>query len=179
MKSSQASSSKLERKTIEKNRRINMKSLCFKLASLVPSHFSKRAVSIPDKLEQAAAYIRNLQENIEELKQLKQKRELAHLVEINTDVADDMMIGLRLPMIEVRESSSSVEVVLITGLNQNFMLCDVISIIEEEGAQVVNASFSCSADKICHIIHSQITSSRVGFENARVHERLKELVNRT
>ncbi|RWR82003.1 transcription factor bHLH162-like protein [Cinnamomum micranthum f. kanehirae] len=177
MKSSQTSSSKLERKTIEKNRRINMKSLCFKLASLVPSHFSKMALSIPDKLEQATEYIKNLQENIEAL---KKKRDLpVHIVETSKDVTDGMMIGFSLPVIEVRESDSVVEVVLVTELKKNFMLCNVISIIEEEGAQVVNASFSCAADKVFHIIHSQVTSPRVGFESARALERLKELVYRT
>ncbi|RWR82002.1 transcription factor bHLH162-like protein [Cinnamomum micranthum f. kanehirae] len=174
MKSSQSSSSKLERKTLEKNRRMNMKSLCFKLSSLTPSDSPKMALSMPDKLEQATEYIRNLQENIEAL---KKKRDLAsHIVETSKDVTDGMMIGFRLPVIEVRESGSAVEVLLITGLKKNFMLCNVISIIEEEGAQVVNASFSCTADMVFHIIHSQVTSSRVGFGSARVHERLKELV---
>ncbi|XXG65579.1 hypothetical protein AAC387_Pa05g3244 [Persea americana] len=177
MNRSRSSFTKLERKTVERNRRTNMKSLCFKLASLIPSHHSKRAPSIPDQLVQAEAYIKNLQKKIEEL---KQKRALAaHMVEINKDITDGMMIGLGMPVIEVRESGSTVEVVLITGLNKNFTLCDVISIIEEEGAQVVNANISCAANKVFHKIYSQVTSTRVGFESARVHERLKELVNWT
>ena len=43
---------KLERKTVERNRRIHMKGLCFKLASIIPhrnsKHYSK--VIINDKL---------------------------------------------------------------------------------------------------------------------------------
>eukprot|EP00268_Persea_americana_P049105 TRINITY_DN5236_c1_g1_i11.p1 TRINITY_DN5236_c1_g1~~TRINITY_DN5236_c1_g1_i11.p1 ORF type:complete len:178 (-),score=43.71 TRINITY_DN5236_c1_g1_i11:138-671(-) len=161
MERSQSSSSKLERRTLEKNRRMNMKNLCFELSSLIPSDFSKMALSMPDKLEQATEYIRNLQENIEAL---KKKRDLAaHIVETNKDVTDGMMIGFRLPVIEVRESGSAVEVVLITGLNKNFMLCNVISIIEEEGAQVVNARFSCVADKVFHVIHSQVITTDTCF----------------
>lgn len=41
MERSQSSSSKLERRTLEKNRRMNMKNLCFELSSLIPSDFSK------------------------------------------------------------------------------------------------------------------------------------------
>ncbi|RWR82001.1 transcription factor bHLH162-like protein [Cinnamomum micranthum f. kanehirae] len=177
MKSSKSSLSKIERKTVERNRRMNMKDLCSKLASLTPSHRSKRAPSVLDQLEQAAAYIRELQENI---KALKEKRALAaYIVGINKDITDGMTVELRTPVIELRESGSAVEVVLITGLNKNFMLSDVISIIEEEGAQVVNVNLSCAANKVFHTIHSQVTSARVGFESVRVYERLKELVKGT
>ncbi|XP_058091680.1 transcription factor bHLH162-like [Magnolia sinica] len=168
-------SSKLERKTVERNRRMHMKSLCFKLASLIPPHYSKEALSQQDQLDQAAVYIKQLREKIDEL---KEKRDLATSIEgINKDISGAMMVlGLRLPVVEVRDLGSSLEVVLISGLNKNFMLCDVISVIEEEGAEVVNASFSFVADKVFHIIHSQVTSSRVGFESSRVYERLRELV---
>ncbi|XP_077221306.1 transcription factor bHLH162-like [Tasmannia lanceolata] len=172
MKTIQASS-KLERKTVEKNRRMHMKSLCFKLTALIPNRYSKEASTQQDQLEQATVYIQNLQERIEELKQKK----MALCIEgINQNISGGMMIGLRLPVIEVRELGSSLEVILISGFHKKFMFCDVISILEEEGADVVNASFSNVGDKIFHIIHSQVTSSRVGFESARVYERLKELV---
>jgi hypothetical protein len=41
MEKSNSETSKLDRKTVEKNRRVHMKDLCFKLASLVPHHFFK------------------------------------------------------------------------------------------------------------------------------------------
>ncbi|XP_068639099.1 transcription factor bHLH162-like [Aristolochia californica] len=174
MKRSHASS-KLERKTVERNRRMHMKSLCFKLASLLSNHQPKEALSQQDQLEQAAFYIKNLQEKIQEL---KSKRDLAVRVEgINQGFSDGMTIGLWLPMVEVKELGSSLEVVLISGLYKKFMFCDVISVLEEEGVEVVNANFSVVGDKIFHIIHSQVTSSRVGFESARVYQRLKELVH--
>ncbi|XP_077242542.1 transcription factor bHLH162-like [Tasmannia lanceolata] len=172
MKSTQASS-KLERKTVERNRRIHMKSLCFKLAALIPNRYSRDALPQQDQLEQAAVYIKNLRERIEELKE----RKLALSIEgINENISGGMMIGLSLPVIEVREVGSSLEVVLISGLHKKFMFCDVISVLEEEGVDIVNANFSNVGDKIFHIIHSQVRNSRVGFESANVYERLKELV---
>ena len=91
-------------------------------------------------MDQAAAYIKKLTENIEGL---KERRALAaHIVGINKDMSDGMMIELRAPVIEIKDLGSTVEVVLISGLNRNFMLCDVISVLEEEGAEVVNASLS-------------------------------------
>ncbi|XP_068643981.1 transcription factor bHLH162-like [Aristolochia californica] len=174
MKSAHASS-KLERKTVERNRRMHMKSLCFKLASLLSNHHSKEALSQQDQLEQAAVHIKNLQEKIQEL---KSKRDLAMRVEgINQGFSDGMTIGLRLPMVEVKDLGSSLEVVLISGLYKKFTFCDVISVLEEEGVEVVNANFSVVGDKIFHIIHAQVKSSRVGFESGRVYQKLKELVH--
>ncbi|KAF2314693.1 hypothetical protein GH714_030046 [Hevea brasiliensis] len=68
---------------------------------------------------------------------------------------DAMMMGLRLPMIELREMGSSIEVILISGLKKNFMLYEVITILEEEGAEVVSASFSTVGDKVFHTVHAQ------------------------
>ncbi|KAG9450000.1 hypothetical protein H6P81_009965 [Aristolochia fimbriata] len=174
MKSSQASS-KLERKTVERNRRMHMKGLCFKLGSLISGHHSREAMSQQDQLEVAAVYIKNLQEKIQEL---RAKKEQAMRVEgINRGFSNGMTIGLRPPIVEVKDLGTSLEVVLISGLYKKFMFCDVISVLEEEGVEVVNASFSVAGDKIFHIIHSQVTSSRVGFESDRVYQRLRELVH--
>ncbi|XP_077211832.1 transcription factor bHLH162-like [Tasmannia lanceolata] len=173
MKGSQ-SSAKLERKTVEKNRRIHMKSLCFKLVNLIPNRHSMEALSQQDQLEQATLYIKKLRERIEELKEKKMK---LNIEGISENFRGGMMTSLRLPVIEVKDSGSSLEVVLITGLQKRFMLSDIIGVLEEEGANVVNANFSNVGDKVFHIIHSRVTSSRVGFESARVYERLKELVH--
>ncbi|KAJ8628148.1 hypothetical protein MRB53_021455 [Persea americana] len=104
------------------------------------SHTEMEALSQQTQLDQAAAYIKKLRENIEGL---KERRALAaHIVGINKDMSDGMMIELRTPVTEVKDLGSTVDVVLISVLNRNFMLCDVISVLEEEGAEVVNASFS-------------------------------------
>ncbi|XP_072981006.1 transcription factor bHLH162-like [Typha angustifolia] len=168
---------KVERKTVEKNRRIHMKSLCLKLSSLIPKdHYtsSKDVLTQQDFLEEAASYIKKLKERIEKL---KQKRELgASIRGISNDISSGMMIGTKLPMIEVRHQETNLEVVLISSTDKRFMFHEVIAVLEEEGAEVVSASFSVVGDKIFHTIHSQALSSRIGLEASRVSERLKELV---
>ncbi|XP_058087911.1 transcription factor bHLH162-like [Magnolia sinica] len=170
-----STSTKLERKAIEKNRRIHMKSLCFKLASLIPSHYPKEGLSQQDQVDLAAAYIQKLQAKIEGL---KEKRDLAMSIDgINKYMRGGMMIGVGSPIIEVRDLGSTLEVVLISGLDRKFTTCDVISVLEEEGVDVVSANFSFTADKVIYIIHSQVTNSRVGFESGRVYQKLKDLVH--
>ena len=61
------------------------------------------------------------------------------------------------PFFELRDHGLCLEVILISGRGKNFMLSEVISILEEEGAEVVSASFSVIGDKIFHTLHAQVT----------------------
>ncbi|KAG9133147.1 hypothetical protein Leryth_026206 [Lithospermum erythrorhizon] len=69
------SSSRADRKTIEKNRRDYMKALCLQLNSMVPHQVSREAVTLPDQLEQAENYIKKLRSNLEQMKQKKERKE--------------------------------------------------------------------------------------------------------
>ncbi|PIA40505.1 hypothetical protein AQUCO_02500308v1 [Aquilegia coerulea] len=179
-KKNNSDSSKVDRKTVERNRRIRMKALCSKLASFIPKHHisHKDTLSQQDRLEHAAAYINDLQQRIESLKRKKEfllgnnGSSNDHHAHINP-----MWDGIRLPLLELRDMESTLEVILISSIHKNFMFYQVINILEEEGADVVNAGFSTVGDKVFHTIHSQVTSSRVGVETARLFQRLKELVN--
>ncbi|OAY30890.1 transcription factor bHLH162 [Manihot esculenta] len=175
MKKSISESSRPDRKTVERNRRIHMKGLCFKLASLIPSHHfkhSKDMLSQQGQLDHAAAYIKHLKERIEKLKKIKEQAMV-----ISGANNNKIMMGLRLPIVELRDLGSSIEVVLISGLKKNFMMYEVITIIEEEGAEVVSVSFSTVGDKVFHTIHAQVKICRVGVETSRVCQRLQELID--
>ncbi|KAM6569938.1 hypothetical protein CsatB_017923 [Cannabis sativa] len=206
-----SSNNKLDRKTIEKNRRIHMKGLCFKLASLVPSHHPKEMLTQQDQLDLAASYITQLRERIDKLKKRKEEAimmppptsSIASKVGINSGgcssssggdnnnnnmminrnyvVLDDAMRPTTtkmtmLPVIELKDMGCSIEVVLISGLHKNFMLYEIISVLEQEGAEVVSASLSVVDDKIFHTLHAQVKLSRVGVETSRVWQRLQDLI---
>lgn len=73
---------------------------------------------------------------------------------------EGMDIGCNLPVIEVRHLDSTLEVLLISGIHsKSFMFYEVISLLEEEGAEVLNANYSVVGDKIFHTIHSQVCTS--------------------
>ncbi|XVE54945.1 hypothetical protein DITRI_Ditri03aG0122200 [Diplodiscus trichospermus] len=175
------STAKPERKTVEKNRRIQLKTLCFKLASLIPHHHfkpSKEIVSQQDQLDLAAAYIKHLRERIEKLKEMKEQvMKSMEAASSSSMMKTSASVGLSLPVVELRDLGSSIEVILITGLNKNFMLYEAITIIEQEGGEVVSASFSTVGGKIFHTLHAQAKISRVGVETTRVCQRLQELIS--
>ncbi|CAL9115713.1 unnamed protein product [Musa acuminata var. zebrina] len=168
---------KMERKTVEKNRRMHMKRLCMRLASLIPKEYatnSKDMLSQVDHLDQATSYIKDLQGRIERMKLRGGIRTSAEGT--NKDVDREMTTEFRLPVVEVRHQDLNLEVVLISGLEKRFKFHQVISVLEEEGAEVLNANFSVVGEMIFHTIHSQAISSRLGLEASRVSERLKELI---
>ncbi|KAI3971412.1 hypothetical protein MKW92_029191 [Papaver armeniacum] len=194
----------IDRKTIEKNRRIHMKALCFKLVSLVSptstasiaSHknsSNKDICTQIDQLDNAACYIQKLKGRLDELQRRKQQLAMAstrnntsqdtyvrhNIDDYPQDITSNVIIIagnnlLNLPILEVRDFDTTLEVVLITALNKNYMFYGVITLLEEEGAQVTHATFSVVNDKIFHTIHSQVT---FGVETSRVCERLKQLIS--
>ncbi|KAL2340886.1 hypothetical protein Fmac_008826 [Flemingia macrophylla] len=163
-------SAKLDRKTIERNRRIQMKSLCLQLASLIPPNHkpSKLIVGQPDQLDHAARYIEHMRERIEKLK--KKKEQMSRERDVNKNVE------CKLPVLELRDLGSGIEVVVVSGLNKTFLLHEIISVLEEEGAEVVAASFSTIGERVFYVVHAQVKISRVGVETTRVYARLQEFI---
>ncbi|KAM0940292.1 putative transcription factor bHLH family [Dioscorea sansibarensis] len=169
---------KVERKTVEKNRRIHMNRLCFKLSTLIPKEdkkSSRQASTVSSDLDQAVCYIKKLKERIENLKQ--KKTSAMKTQELNNEINGAKMTEpFRLPVIEIRELGSVLEVVLISELKKPFIFHKVISVLEEEGALVINASFSVVGDKIYHTILTQAAGSSSGFEASTLSQRIRELV---
>ncbi|XP_068642055.1 transcription factor bHLH162-like [Aristolochia californica] len=169
-------SGKLECKIVEKNITMHMKSLCSKLAFVITSLQNEERLSQEHSLEQATIYIKKLQEKINKMKE-KKDLILAKIKGKNKDTMAGFILGLRSPVVEITDSGSNLMVVLITGFCNKLILSDAICVLEEEGVEVSNASFSTFGDKIFYIIHSQVASSRVGYDTNRVYQRLKELVH--
>ncbi|RLN25291.1 uncharacterized protein C2845_PM07G04210 [Panicum miliaceum] len=181
---------KLERKDVEKNRRLHMKGLCLKLSSLIPpaarhasllseaaaasaSNPNKDAATQLDQLDSAAAYIKQLKERIEALKRRKE----GGGCKAAAAAAGSGAGAVRMPVVEVRcQDGATLDVVLISAAGRPFKLHEVITALEEEGAEVVSASFSVVGDKIFYTIHSQALSPRIGLDAARVSERLHDLL---
>ncbi|KAL3716889.1 hypothetical protein ACJRO7_008465 [Eucalyptus globulus] len=173
-------SPKVERRTMEKNRRIHMNILCSKLASLIPQH--DVTTSKQDQLDQAASYIKQLKERIDGLKLRKDQAVLKSegidtSSSLTSSIDQEAKLGFVLPVLQLREYGLGLEVILISGRRKNFMLYEVINILEEEGAEVVSASFSVVGDKIFHTLHAQVRLCRIGVETTRVYVRLKELIH--
>ncbi|XP_065876853.1 transcription factor bHLH162 [Euphorbia lathyris] len=171
MENNNSTSSRTDRKVIERNRRNHMKSLYFTLNSLLPHHSSKESVSLPDQLDEAANYIKKLQMKLERMRERKES-----LLGSSDHDQNVRMCGLRSPVIKVHEIGSVLEVVLITGLDSQMMFNEGVRVLHEEGAEIVNANFSVVDDTVFHSIHSMVGDSAPGHVAARISERLNKFV---
>nr|GMD67871.1 transcription factor bHLH162-like [Ipomoea batatas] len=117
----------------EKQRRQKQKGLYDQLASLSSSLENKKSSGL-DLLDQATNYIKQLEKHINELKA--------------------RMDSLQVPVeIAVKESETLLEINIVCGSeNKKVKMHKVIQILEEEGAEVVSASFSTVDLKIYHTI---------------------------
>ncbi|KAK4437194.1 Transcription factor [Sesamum alatum] len=187
---SSSGSKKLDRKTVEKNRRIQMKDLCLKLVSLIPpQHFrpAKDYLTQHDQLEQAASYIQQLSTRVEELRKRKVQALAAAAANDSTKKGPPSTSRLVPPCLKFRVFRQSLEVVLISGLRRNFNLHQVVSILEDEGAEVVTVNLSTIGDKVFHTLHAQVDPTsidkilvkfcRVGVDTSRICGRLQELIS--
>lgn len=114
----------------------------------------QEAITLPDQLDEAANYIKRLQEKLEKMKERKDN--LMGFERPNTSPNSGAMVGLKPPQIDIHEKGSALEVVLITGLDFQFMFNETIRVLHEEGAEIVNASFSVVDDTVFHTIHAQV-----------------------
>nr|XP_027122695.1 transcription factor bHLH162-like [Coffea arabica] len=172
-------SRKLDRKTVERNRRIRMNGLIHELTSLVPpQHFvpSKEQLSQRDQIDQVAAYIMQLKDRVEKPRKTKElvKRKIKTK---GSNTGNSAIPGSRIPVVKIREIGSSLEVVLVTGLGKNFGLHEVIIVLEEQGVEVVSISISTMDNRICHILHAQVKVSRLGVDTLTIYDRLQKLIN--
>ncbi|CAH1415846.1 unnamed protein product [Lactuca virosa] len=155
-----SSSSRVDRRTVEKNRRIHMKALYSKLHSLVPHNSSREVISLPDQLQEAANYIKKLQIKLEKMNEEKDNLMGIQKLEINHEDKSknsNLMVGQqRIPLIDVRGTGSSLEAILITGVDFQFLFSETIRVIHEEGFDIINATFSIINDTVFHTIHAQI-----------------------
>ncbi|KAF9683579.1 hypothetical protein SADUNF_Sadunf04G0028500 [Salix dunnii] len=173
------SSSRTDRKLMERNRRNQMKALYSQLNSLVPHESSREPVlSVPDQLDEAASYIKRLQTSLEKMKEKRDSLmgiERANYTSKNS--SSGTITGLRSPHIEVRETGSTLEVVLMNGLDSRFMFNEIIRALHEEGAEIINASLSVMEDTVFQTIHSKVGDSANSMNTAaRISQRLKKFV---
>lgn len=119
----------------------------------------QEAMSLPDQLDEASTYIKKLEKELEEMKEKRDSKMMRPGKNPNprmTSTSSSVGMMIRSPQIEIHEMGSALEVVLITGLDCQPIFNEIIRLIHEEEAEVVNASFSTVGDTVFHTIHCKV-----------------------
>lgn len=107
--------------------------------------------SLPDQLHEVASYIKKLQINLE---RLKEKKDSLTSVERWRNARSRMKgNGPKSPQIQIHEMGSSLVIGLTTESNSRFLFTQTIRVLQEEGAEIVNASFSVIDGTVFHIMN--------------------------
>ncbi|KAG8482177.1 hypothetical protein CXB51_026771 [Gossypium anomalum] len=170
-------SSRTDRKLIERNRRNHMKALYSELNSLVPHYNSRESISLPDQLGEAANYIKRLQTNLERMKQRKDS--LISGGQSMNIASSSTGFSPKVTQIQIHEMGSSLVIGLTTDTHSRFIFNDTIRILHEEGADIVNASFSVIGNTAFHTIHltvGELTPDYHGVAVTRIAERLNKFI---
>ncbi|XP_037426901.1 transcription factor bHLH168-like isoform X1 [Triticum dicoccoides] len=185
----------LEKKESEKERRKRMKGLCEKLASLIPREHccsSTDTMTQLGSLDVGASYIKKLKERVDELQRRRSSVQAFDTLKGDTSIPtpttttttssgpgspeEEKAWEASEPVLQVRQhDDSSMEVRLICCMERPIKLHEVITIHEEEGAEIINANHSVAGHKMFYTIHSRAFSSRIGIDVSRVSERLGAL----
>lgn len=118
-------------------------------------------LSQADQIEQATNYIMGLRERVDNLNKTKEQLQMMVLNQEGASSSSNndatMAANSRLlPIIEIKELGCNLEVQLVMDFENNIMLHEVIRVLEEEGAEVVNATSSTSGNNIVHTLHAKV-----------------------
>lgn len=124
---------------------------------------TQEPLSLPEQIDEAINYIKSLEENVQKSKQKrdslnfdrKRSYECCSSSSGSFETARSAP-GAKSPQIQIHENGSTLEVVLSTGLHNQFIFYDIIRILDQEQADVVHASFSASGDSILHLVRAEV-----------------------
>uniref|UniRef100_A0ACD5Y0P6 Uncharacterized protein n=1 Tax=Avena sativa TaxID=4498 RepID=A0ACD5Y0P6_AVESA len=172
----------VERKEAEKERRQHIKELYAKLVSLIPKEHcssSTDTMTLLGSLDEATTYIIKLKDRVDELhKRSSSVQAIAGLGGgVGTGVSTPMSGGTGLesegekaekelakPIVDVRHHDDwSMDVMLICSVSRPIKLHQVITILKEEGAEIVNANHSVTGNKIFYNIHSRVLTCALPY----------------
>ena len=96
---------------------------------------------LPDQIDEAISYIKSLEEKLENTKEKKESLTSA---------------TSKSPKLKIQETGSALEIVFTSGLDNQFLFYEIISILHKEGVEVVSANSQVLGDSIFHVVHSQV-----------------------
>ncbi|PKI42708.1 hypothetical protein CRG98_036836 [Punica granatum] len=159
-----SSSTRVERKTMEKNRRNKMKYLYSMLNSLVPRNYNnqdpKEAKSLPDQIDEAAKYIKRLEARVNEAQE--KRNTLAGRKRLHSSTAPDSSASksavqtFKSPKMDIQVHWPALEVTLISEMCNHFIFLDAVRVLREERAEVLNVNFSVVGSSVYHLIRAEV-----------------------
>ncbi|QCE09679.1 Achaete-scute transcription factor-related [Vigna unguiculata] len=129
------------------------------------------ALSRGDLIDEAANYIKNLETKVkiaaEKKESLMQKKRSRSGCSSTSQA----------PKIEIHEMGSSLQIILTCGFDSNFILTEIIRILQEETIEVKSIHSSRNGNSMLQVLQAQVGQSMIHSGVSKVSEKLKLFVN--
>lgn len=116
----------------------------------------QEGLALPDKIDAAVKYIQILQVELEKYKEKKEK--LMNRKREHSCITNDIKSTTKpSPHLEIHEMGPDLDMVLVNGLHDSFTsFNEIIQVLHQQGAEVVQASFSNTGSSVFHILHPKV-----------------------
>ncbi|KAJ3686777.1 hypothetical protein LUZ61_015941 [Rhynchospora tenuis] len=150
----------IERKIVEKKRRIELESLLLRLQSILPPDKSSQE----DPLHQAAICIKKLEERIKMLRQIRDIEK--SLLEKTTEIKTDTGVGIprEVPTVAICCKEKELEIIVVSSVERRLRFCEVIDLLEREGICITKGTQSVVGDRVQHAIYAE-TSPEIDYHS--------------
>lgn len=114
--------------------------------------------ALPDKIDEAVKYIQSLQLELEKYKDKKEKL-LSRKREHSCITVGDHIKSIKKasPHFEIHEMGPDLDMVFVAGIDDSFINFNkIIHVLHQQGAEVVQASFSNTGNSVFHILHPKV-----------------------
>lgn len=120
----------------------------------------QEARSIPAQIDEAAKYIKYLEATVNEAKKKKERlmvgKRLQHSTTDHCNTRSSALETSRSPKLDIRVRGSTLEVTLVSGTCSRHIFSDVIRVLHEGRAQVLNANVSVTGNSVYHLMHAEV-----------------------
>jgi hypothetical protein len=116
----------------------------------------QEAQPLPDQIDRAINYIKSLEEKLEKAREKKESLTRSRKGSYTCTFDPLSSAASKSPQLKIHEIGSALEIVLTSGLGNQFLFYEIISILHEEGVEVVSSNFQALGDSFFHIVHAQV-----------------------
>ena len=116
----------------------------------------QEAKSLLDQIDEAIRYIKRQETAAKEAQDKKEN--LMGKKRPSSSTNNNESAAIISPQIEIRVRDSSLELILTSGLHDQFVFSEILRMLHEEKVEVLNANFSVVGNSVYHLVHAKVST---------------------
>lgn len=114
-------------------------------------------LTIPDQIDKARIYIESLQKKLEMYKEKEEKLLHGKRPYSSSSISTENPKKSKLTNVEIHDMGPNMDVIFLSGLEEQASFYGIIGLLSEEGFEVANANFSNSGNSVLQISYEKVS----------------------